>query len=243
MKVGILVAVLVIGYFVYTYVVFQQQVTFAKKFSATVHPYEKESSDHSKTLLILGDSTGTGIGATNPEDSVAGLLAAHIGATYVENGAKSGSEVSSLQDQIAKIKLPHYDIILIQVGGNDVVRFHDSKEVSLLLGSFLTVLNDRADTIYVMSAGDMGTVTLFPWYVRPYFSYATLALHGAFTAICTQYGAHYINLYEPPATNPFVLDPEHYLAPDHFHPSSLGYRAWFEKFLKVENGPQRGHER
>src|SRR5690349_8444527 len=91
-------------------------------------PFRNESYDYRTTLLVLGDSTGAGVGADKPEDSIAGRLAAYIGATYVENYAVAGAMTDELKFQIQKAKLPKYDYILLQIGGNDVLTFHSAKK-------------------------------------------------------------------------------------------------------------------
>lgn len=43
-----------------------------------------ESADYTKTMLVVGDSTGVGVGARTPEDTVAGRVAVHkIGRAHV----------------------------------------------------------------------------------------------------------------------------------------------------------------
>ncbi len=48
-----------------------------------------------------------------------------------------------------------------------------------------------------------------------------------------KYNGDYIQLFVERETDPFVLEPEKYLAEDVFHPSSLGYAEWFSKIELV----------
>jgi len=43
----------------------------------------------------------------------------------------------------------------------------------------------------------------------------------------------YINLFTPTTEDPFIKEPEIYLSADGLHPSSEGYKLWFEK-IKLE---------
>jgi len=193
---------------------------------AEPHQYDALTTDYTKTLLILGDSTGVGIGADMKEDTVAGLLSAYLGATYVENQAKSGAAVEDLSTQIQHLHLSHYDFILIQIGGNDILAFHDASKTAEKLAEILKTLPD-ADKVVVMSAGNVGGATLIPWGLRPFYMWATLAYHKEFSKVVETAGHTYINLYAPIFKDPFIKDPQKYLAADGLHPSSAGYKLWF----------------
>ncbi|MBY0472903.1 SGNH/GDSL hydrolase family protein [Patescibacteria group bacterium] len=214
-------------------VVFLQKYQITQALIGETTCYTQLSNNYSKTLLVLGDSTGVGVGATRPEDSVAGRVAVSMGASYVENRAVSGAVAADIEKQFENAKLANYDVILIQVGGNDIVRFHDpNKTADVLSESVRTAVEHSSKTI-LMSAGDVGATTIFPEPIRPSYTKLTLRFHEAFGTMAAKEGATYINLYEPPAIDPFRADPEKYLAIDGFHPSSDGYELWFEKLESV----------
>lgn len=191
-------------------------------------PYRKESTDYSKTLLVLGDSTGVGVGATTPEDSVAGRVATYIGATYVENYAKSGAAVEELPKQIENAKRDRYDVILVHIGGNNILAGNDPKPVAARLTEILKTL-PPAGKVIVLSAGNIGGATIFPHPVRLFHMWLTLTYHKHFARAVAQAHATYVNLYEPLHADPFLRDPQRYLAEDGLHPSGEGYALWFEK--------------
>ena len=190
--------------------------------------YRNETGDYAKTLLVLGDSTGVGVGAGKPESSVAGRLAAHLSATHVENYAESGAETIDLAPQIRQAKLPRYDSILIHIGGNDILWFHGAKKTGATLKDALSKLPD-ADQVIILSAGNVGGATTFPPPIRPFHTWLTKEFHKEFAKAASVSGATYINLYEPPNTDPFLENPERYLSEDGLHPSAEGYELWFKK--------------
>ncbi|MBP9816533.1 MAG: hypothetical protein KBD05_00685 [Candidatus Pacebacteria bacterium] len=217
-------------------VTFSASNTFVKarasrQLMANEHPYTKESTDYTKTVLVLGDSTAVGIGADKPEDSVAGRVAAYVEATYVENHAISGTAVEDLPKQINEAKREFYDLILIQVGGNDILSFSDPKKVGPLLTEVLKTL-PKAGKVVVFSAGNVGGASIFPHPIRPIHTWLTLEFHKAF-AKAVEGLAIYVNLYEPPGKDLFLKDQDRYLSVDGLHPSSEGYRLWFEKVREV----------
>jgi lysophospholipase L1-like esterase len=191
-------------------------------------PYKNETSDYTKTLLVIGDSTGVGVGADRAEDSVAGRLSAYIGATYAENYAVSGAMVEDLPAQIQKAKLPKYDYLLIQIGGNDIFAFHNAKKTAAHLSNIFGTL-PPAEKIILMSAGNAGGGTLFPPPMRPFHTMVNMALHKEFARVAHGWRAIYVELYEPFWKDPFLRDPSRYLSGDGLHPSSYGYGLWFDK--------------
>ncbi len=196
-------------------------------------PYQKLSTDYSKTLLVLGDSTGVGVGAEKAEDSVAGRLAKTLDATYVENRAVSGAVVADLPMQFAQASLERYDTILIQIGGNDITHFHDAQKTADALAPLLAKAVSRSTQVILMSAGNVGATTNFPPFVRPFYTRLNLQYHEAFGTVAKQERAVYVNLYTPPGEDPFTAHPETYLAADGFHPSGAGYGLWFDRLKET----------
>lgn len=196
-------------------------------------PYQLLGGDYTRTLLVLGDSTGVGVGAMESQDSVAGRLAQAMGATYVENRAVSGAESADVEQQLKQASLGSYEAILIQVGANDIVHFHDAAKSADVLSGAVREAVSRSNTTVLMSAGNVGATTNFPIFMKPFYTRLTLQYHDAFGTMAAQAGAIYVNLYEPAQTDPFVADPDRYLAIDGFHPSSEGYGLWFDRLWKV----------
>lgn len=224
--------VLVFGYWI---VVFFHKASLGKNLVRRAIPFENGTDNYGKTLLVLGDSTGVGVGASIPEESVAGLLSKGTGATYTENHSISGAVVSDVPEQIKESKLEHYDLVLFQIGANDIIRFHSLRKVSKELSALLDSVVGRGTTIVLMSAGNVGAATLFPSPLRPLYTMLILNYHRAFAAIAKEKGARYVNLYSPRKEDPFLKNPKLYLAADGLHPSSAGYLLWYERLKRVMN--------
>lgn len=229
---GIIVVLIILGCFAYAGIMLYFRAHAARLMMAEEHPYKNESIDYAKTLLVLGDSTGVGVGADKPEESVAGRLASYIGATHTENYAVSGATVADLKPQIEKVTLKSYDFILIQIGANDIIFFRGAKRTAQQLDIFMMMLPEARQTI-LMSAGNVGGATIFPFVVRPFHTWANLEFHKWFERVAKRRGATYVNLYEPRHIDPFLREPERYLSKDGLHPSSEGYGLWFEKIKQA----------
>lgn len=228
MKILLLVCVAaLLSYAGYEYARFRSLVIVSTSLIDAAKPFERKAG--AEKMLVLGDSTGVGVGAARPEESVAGRIAALHPEWSVENYAVSGARVSDLPSQLEQVKENRYLLALVHIGGNDIIRLGDPDATAEALKPLLKDVASRADRVVFLSAGNVGSATLFPSWLRPFYHRRTLAFHKAFTAVSKQAGVTYVNLYTPPEEDPFIREPHLYLSEDGLHPSSEGYWLWFEK--------------
>jgi lysophospholipase L1-like esterase len=189
------------------------------------------------SMLVLGDSTAVGVGADTPGESVPGRVAKAVHATHVENYAVTGAVVDDLPVQIIEANQTSYDLILIQIGANDITHLHPAAQTAQTLAATLKSL-PPAKNVIVISAGDVGTATIIPPFLSPLFSKLNLAYHTEFEKELQAEGITYVNLGTAPGADLFKTQPAIYLAADGFHPSSAGYELWFkaiESHLSAKN--------
>lgn len=201
-------------------------VLASRKLMEVAEPFQK-AGDVSRAMLVLGDSTAVGVGASRAEDSVPARVAAFIGASSVENYAQSGAQAHELASQRANAKLDHYELILIQIGANDVVRFHSAQEVSDEVERVIRSL-PAASQVVLFMPGDMGDTDTLPFFLNPFYTRLSIAYHAAYEQRSRALGITYVNLYEDPSREIFHNDRKTYFARDGFHPSSAGYGLWFD---------------
>ena len=187
------------------------------------HGFEKHDSSLSRTMLVLGDSTAVGVGSP-PELTVAGRLSNYL-SLNVENHAKSGAVTKDLPGQIAFAKDEKYDLVLIQIGANDVIFFKSIPAAESELRSTIEILKTRSNRIVFLTAGDIGAAPLFPWPIRWIVSSRTRDLRTRFMSVLQNEDVVYADIYSHP--DPFASDPQKYYAPDMLHLSGDGYGFWF----------------
>ena len=103
---------------------FWRGVQRARALAAQGRRYERRLASKGLAVLILGDSTGVGVGASLPEESIAGLLAADYPQADVVNISESGARIAEAIDQAKRCNAAamHFDVAILHVGGNDIVR-------------------------------------------------------------------------------------------------------------------------
>jgi lysophospholipase L1-like esterase len=122
---------------------------------------------------------------------------------------------------------------LLQIGGNDVVRFTNTKKLRTDLRDVLAESKKRGDKVVVMSNGDVGNAPAFGPVLSFIYHIHTQTVRAIFIEETTRAGVLYVDLYEPKASDPFAEKPLLYHAADGFHPSSAGYGLWFSKLSGV----------
>jgi hypothetical protein len=90
----------------------------ARELARESTPLQHTPADATLRMLIVGDSTGVGTGASAPRASLAGLLARDHPRLWIENRARDGATFAGTADQLARDG--RFDIVLVLAGGNDV---------------------------------------------------------------------------------------------------------------------------
>lgn len=193
---------------------------------ARVSPYE-QTIVGAPTVLILGDSTGYGTGAAKSEDSVAGRLGNMFAVTIV-NQSVNGRTIGELL--VDAKELPgRYEVILLQIGANDILQYRDSVVVERELRSLITLLGTHSEHIVMMSSGNVGTSPRFSGQKAMEYQRLSREYRAMFLRVALGTDLTYVDLFVEPENDLFVKNPEKYIAWDGLHPSSAGYEEWFKK--------------
>ncbi len=192
--------------------------------AAKAVPFSRSSG--SPNILVIGDSTAVGTGASSPATSLAGLLGEFYPSASVENRGVNGSKTAELVPRHKSIK-NHYWLIMIHIGGNDTVRFTNLRELDADIRTVIRLAKNLAGHVVVVSTGNVGTAKLLPFGTRWMFAIRTRQVRKIFMRACKDMDVTYVGLFREPSKDPFAKDPKKYYAADLFHPSDLGYADWF----------------
>ena len=139
--------------------------------------FEITPQDPAHRLLVVGDSTAVGTGAGAPESSVAGRLASAFPALRIDNRAVDGARTADVLQQLQREPLTHFDAILIQTGGNDILRLTDLSRLRRVTRELFDAAHARSAHVVMMSTGDVDPGADNPFRREPQKYYARDGLH------------------------------------------------------------------
>lgn len=194
---------------------------------------QKNAKPTPKNALIyvaLGDSAAQGVGAYTADKGYVGQFAERLQSkenrpVKIVNLSKSGAKIQDvINDQIPELNKIKADVITLDIGGNDIAVF-DAKKFRAEYTNLVSMLPDNTLVAEV-----------------PYFGGRTqLPLFGSGLPEQSVLIANKI-IGDATRGGSVILVPLHNIskerngrriwnyAPDYFHPSSLGYRAWTDAF-------------
>ena len=138
-------------------------VARARALAALGQPFERRLA-RSALRVLVGDSTGVGIGANRPEESIAGLLAEDFPAADIVNVSRSGARVADalMQARACRRSGLRFDVALLHIGGNDVLRATPMKKLAEDCELLLAELGEVADRTVWLGPPNLGIAPLFP---------------------------------------------------------------------------------
>lgn len=188
-------------------------------------PLQRRPEAPTLRMLVVGDSTAVGTGASAPERSLPGLIAASNPRLAIDNRAQDGAKFEDVAAQLAQAGA-HYDIVLVLAGGNDVIRLRDMDQLREDIDHVAARAQERADLVVLMPAGNVGNAPFFFPPLSWWMSQRARVMHAQVRAAAARHGAVYVRLFEERENDPFVRHPQ-LNASDGLHPSDAGYAAWY----------------
>lgn len=229
MKLVLLIIVLLALLVVYFGYPLYRATRISKQIESRTTAYEQRRADPSMRILVAGDSTGVGTGAERSEDSIAGRIGNDIPEADITNISENGLMLAGLRKHLTELPDEvRYDLILLQIGANDVVGIGSLAYVEQELQTVLDEAEAHADQIIVMTAGNIGLSPVFRWPSSRYISHRTRIVREIFLQEASERSSvTYIDLYKPAGEEVFNTDVPRYYAADRFHPSGEGYGVWY----------------
>lgn len=193
-------------------------------------PYARVLADAKYRILVVGDSTAVGVGTSSPEYSIPGLVAKKYPLAAVVNSAANGSMVEDVCTQLEQTT-GRYDLILMQVGGNDIIRFTRYRKYTRTIRLALTLAKNKARYVLLIPVGNVGSSRIFRYPLRWWMEWRTRGIRKCTLAVVRGAGptVRYVDLFDERAKDPFMLDPQQYFSEDQFHPNDAGYAQWMTK--------------
>ncbi len=193
-------------------------------------PYFRNVDNPVQHIAILGDSTMYGAGVKDPANTIGGLLAAKYPKASIETRAVSGAKIKDLNKQFEQLSHQHYKLIVVGIGGNDIVFMSNYKRARGELVSFLDKVSPVADKIVLSHSVNMGNIGFFAPPLSYLFDYRTRKLSNMYAKVTKKYSnIRYVNFYRPKRQDHYNKDNRKiFIAEDGFHPSDYANRYFFD---------------
>ena len=196
-------------------------------------PYEQLGSSDVR-LLVLGDSTGYGTGVSDAGQRIGGLIGSDFKAVTIVNNSVNGRRLDELVKK-PPVLAGSYKVVLLQMGANDILQERELPAVMTDLETLYKLIEPYTEHIVLMTSGNVGGAAAFtdtPQAEK--FEQLSREYYAAFTLFTeTHPNVTFVNLFDEPEIDPFVLQPETYLALDGLHPNAAGYALWYKKLHPV----------
>ncbi|MEO7912542.1 MAG: GDSL-type esterase/lipase family protein [Roseiflexaceae bacterium] len=199
----------------------------ARKLAQVSEPFTVRPPAATARLLVVGDSTGVGTGASTARHSLAGRIAAEHPHLEIINRAEDGARFADVVRQLDAAPATRFDMVLIQAGGNDVIRFTGADTLRAQIDEALRLAGAKATMVIVMPSGNVGNAPFFFAPLSWIMTSRSRGLHAMVRASAAASGAVYVNLFNEAADDPFVREPQRLHAADGLHPSDEGYALWY----------------
>jgi lysophospholipase L1-like esterase len=177
-------------------------------------------------LLLLGESTVAGVGASCLDFALAGRLASALAARLQrpvawcaagENGITAGEACERLLPLAAE---QDYDLVTLVFGVNDTTHFSSSQRWLGALEHLIEHFRGRGAQVVCTAVPPLQYFTALPWLLRQLLGWRAALLDRQLSALALRQGAGYCGVS-------LEMQPQ-FLAIDGYHPSALGYRVWGE---------------
>jgi lysophospholipase L1-like esterase len=234
-----LIGAAAIAIVVYDSLIVGRALLVGNEVASRSEPFRQQPAEPNATLLVVGDSTGVGTGSEHPRQSLAGRLGTALPQARIDNLAVNGALTSDVLGQLKEAPLAHYDAVLVQVGGNDALRFTPIRKLKEDIGAVLASAGERGDYTALMSTGDLGAAPALPWPIAYVFSARSRAVRDTFIEVAHDSGTDYVDLFGDSGSEIFQQDAKRYYAADRLHLSGEGYGIWYQQLRDATELPER----
>jgi len=180
-------------------------------------------------LVMLGDSSGAGLGVHRPEETPGVRLACGLAQlagqpVALTNVARVGARSIDLDEQVTRALGRRPDVAVIAVGANDVIHRVRPAASVRHLGQAVHRLRAAGVAVVVGTCPDLGTIEPIAQPLRLVVRQWSRQLAAAQTIAVVEAGGRSVSLGDLLGSE-FAAAPTQLFGPDRFHPSAEGYAS------------------
>jgi lysophospholipase L1-like esterase len=192
--------------------------------------YTTSGTSGASTYVVLGDSTGVGVGLTNLKQTLGYTTAASASTSAsVSNFAITGARLHDvLVEQLPKVP-KRSNVVIVSISGNDATHLTTENTFRADLELLLTGLTESGtEKILLTTTPSFTNTPALPALIRLLVVEKATSLSELIRTTTKQYPAvRVVDLHSKG-----VLSAQEY-ASDGFHPSAKGYENWAKLFVEA----------
>lgn len=228
--VAILVVVLFAGYFGMVALRMSWLIHQSAALVEASSPYQQKGLTGHPRILVLGDSTGVGTGTASNKGSIAGRFGQDFPNAEIVNLSVNGLKTGELDASFPSYPAESFDLVVLQIGANDILQRTPLEEVSKSLTSVFAKANATGKRAVALHCGNVGLAPLFGnWPLNVYFRGKSLKLRAMYRPLAEANGVAYVDLFHEAKDDPFMADMDKFYAADGLHLTEEGYGEWYRQ--------------
>ncbi|GAA2473232.1 SGNH/GDSL hydrolase family protein [Terrabacter carboxydivorans] len=180
-------------------------------------------------FVVLGDSTGVGMGADHAHQTIGATIANGIAAfsgrpVELTNVAVIGAESPGLDEQVERAlsAVPEPDVAVVMIGANDVTHRINTTVAVRHLEMTVRSLREAGAEVVVGTCPDLGAIEPVPQPLRLLARRWSRDLAAAQTVAVVEAGGRAVSIGDL-LSEAFSAEPHVMFSQDRFHPSPAGY--------------------
>lgn len=184
-------------------------------------------------IAVLGDSTVTGTGLDDVDDSWPRVVARRLSdrhqvvlRSFAVGGAKSRDV---LEDQVPVAEQHRYDLVIISVGSNDILRMVPVWQFERRLDEIVARLKDVSKSVILFGVGDLGSIPRLPYPIDRIANRSGHLADWVHRRVAERHRAAKVDQWT--LTTEAFNSGVHMFSPDLFHPSPEGHLAWADAVM------------
>lgn len=196
-------------------------------------PFSRSNPKAGLRILFLGDSTAVGTGAKDNRLSTAGHFGRDFPDAEIVNISRNGEKIAQVLASFDGHGLKGFDLVVLQIGANDILRFTPYPEIERDLASLMGKAKRVGRHVVILHSGNVGAAPIFRWPFDCILTERTRQVRAIYMRQANELGVSYVDLFQERDSDLFLKDVPRYYAPDRLHPSGDGYRWWYERIRQT----------
>jgi lysophospholipase L1-like esterase len=207
-----------------------------RKMTYDSKPFVRNNANAHLRFLFIGDSTAVGTGAQRNTQSVAGYFGQAFPSAQIDNDSYNGRKLDQLAVEFPKAAQPPYDLVVVQIGANDIMKFTPFKKVEREITTVIKDAKRVSRHVIILHSGNVGLAPVFIWPFDWIMTERARIVRRIYMKKAREENVLYVDLFTERGNDLFLKDIPKYYCLDLLHPSGEGYKWWYEKIRATLNG-------